>query len=231
MRLYLRWMPQLGAEAVALYEVLRLLPDVGIDAVAAEELAGLLKSTPVSVEAALAALTEAGFVIEHEGCWLEVREHPPAWRADRPLLPDIKSGASPQERAPLEGSGRDVFEVVRSPAEGVTPEDYFRYMGTLPAPHILEFLNNYCNRDGMSPEVVREALKIASERDARKVGYVRSILEGWVERGVKTLEDVHRFEADRRLRLVAESGKGVVYGTDKQSAARRREGYEWLFGE
>lgn len=223
MRLYLRWMPQLGAEAVALYEVLRLLPDVGVDTVGAEELGGLLKSTPASVGTALAALTEAGFVIEHEG-WLEVCGHPP-------LLPDIKSGASPGERAPLEGSGQDVFEVVRSPAEGVTPEDYFRYIGTLPAPHILEFLNNYCNRDGMSPEVVREALKIASERDARKVGYVRSILEGWVERGVKTLEDVHRFEADRRLRLVAESGRGVVYGADKQSAARRREGYEWLFRE
>jgi DnaD/phage-associated family protein len=117
-------------------------------------------------------------------------------------------------------------------------------MGSLPAPHILEFLNGYCERDGLSPDAVREALRIASERDARRVGYVRSILERWVERGVKTTQDVERFEQDRKLRLVEESGairggalrimetrEGVKDGTDRQSAARRREGYEWLFGE
>jgi DnaD/phage-associated family protein len=119
-------------------------------------------------------------------------------------------------------------------------------MGTLPAPHILEFLNGYCERDGISPDAVREALRIASERDARRVGYVRSILERWVERGVKSVEDVERFEQDRKLRLVKESGAvkggalkiresgatgGVSGGSDRQSAARRREGYEWLFGE
>jgi hypothetical protein len=63
---------------------------------------------------------------------------------------------------------------------------------------------------------------------------------------VKTLEDVERFEKDRRLRLVEESGavrggalkirepkagKGVSDGAYRRSAARRREGYEWLFGE
>ena len=89
--------------------------------------------------------------------------------------------------------------------------------------------------------MVREALKIASERDARRVGYVRSILERWIERGVKTLDDVERFEKDRKLRLVEESGavrggalkigEGVRDGADRQSAARRREGYEWFFGK
>jgi hypothetical protein len=28
-RLYVRWMPHLGAETVALYELLRILPDLG----------------------------------------------------------------------------------------------------------------------------------------------------------------------------------------------------------
>jgi DnaD/phage-associated family protein len=136
--------------------------------------------------------------------------------------------------------------VVRAEPEGVSADDYFRFMGSLPAPHILEFLNGYCQRDGLDADVVREALRIASERDARRVGYVRSILERWVERGVKTLEDVELFEKDRKLRLVEESGavrggalkigerkagEGVRDGTDRQSAARRREGYEWLFGE
>src|SRR5215208_2680625 len=126
-RLYVRWMPHLGAEAVALYELLRILPDLDV-------------------------------------------------------------------------------EVIRAEPDGVSADDYFRFMGTLPAPHILEFLNGYCGRDGLTPDAVREALKIASERDARRVGYVRSILERWVERGVKTVEDVERFEQDRKLRLVEQSG-------------------------
>src|SRR5918994_1766389 len=162
-RLYIRWMPHLGAEAVALYELLRILPDLGDDDVEVGELAELLRSTPEGVEEALKILADAGFVTSRDG-WLEVAEHPPS-------------------------------------AKGRT-------------------------------------------RDARRVGYVRSILERWVERGVKSVEDVERFEQDRRLRLVEqsgavkggalriqESGGGVSGGQDRQSAARRREGYEWLFGE
>jgi DnaD/phage-associated family protein len=234
-RLYVRWMPHLGAEAVALYELLRVLPDVGQDCVEIEELAELMRSTPESVEASLNALIERGFAVEHDG-WIEVLEHPPVAH---------RASEARQESAP----DREI-EVIRAEPKGVSPDDYFRFMGTLPAPHILEFLNGYCERDGLEPTVILEALKIASERDARRVGYVRSILERWVERGVKTVADVERFEKDRRLRLVEESGavrggalktalktkepkpeEGVSDGADRQSAARRREGYEWLFGE
>ena len=78
-RLYIRWMPHLGAEAVALYELLRVLPDVGRDEIEVEELAELLRSTPESVEASFGTLIEAGFLLERDG-WLEVAEHPPAAR-------------------------------------------------------------------------------------------------------------------------------------------------------
>jgi DnaD/phage-associated family protein len=235
-RLYIRWMPHLGAEAVALYELLRILPDLGHDVAEPEELAELLRSSTENVEAAFERLKEAGFVAEREG-WLEVAEHPPAARKRERYLEVVEQ----RWEAPV----RDV-QVVRAEPEGVSADDYFRFMGTLPAPHILEFLNGYCERDGISPDAVREALRIASERDARRVGYVRSILERWVERGVKSVEDVERFEQDRKLRLVEESGAvkggalriresgargGVSGGSDRQSAARRREGYEWLFGE
>ena len=232
-RLYICWMPHLGAEAVALYELLRVLPDVGQDSVEVEELAELMRSTPEGVEESFEVLIEAGFVVERDG-WVEVAEHPPTARERPRRAPERE-----EEEPPV----RDV-EVVRAEPEGVSADDYFRFMGSLPPPHILEFLNGYCERDGLDADVVREALRIASERDARRVGYVRSILERWVERGVKTLEDVERFEKDRRLRLVDESGavrggalkigesrEGVRDGTDRQSAARRREGYEWLFGE
>lgn len=233
-RLYVRWMPHLGAEAVALYELLRILPDLGDDEVEVDELAELLRSTPESVEASFETLTDAGFIAVRDG-WMEVAEHPPSARAKE----RSSEGVEVENELPV----RDV-EVIRAGPEGVSADDYFRYMGSLPAPHILEFLNGYCERDGMTPDAVREALKIASERDARRVGYVRSILERWVERGVKTVEDVERFEQDRKLRLVEQSGavrggalriresrEGVSGGPDRQSAARRREGYEWLFGE
>jgi DnaD/phage-associated family protein len=238
-RLYVRWMPHIGAEAVALYELLRILPDVGHDSVEVEELAELLRSTPEGVEEAFEALVGAGFVAEREG-WLEVAEHPPSGE----IRPKAGREEGPHEVVREKaGPVRDV-QVIRAEPEGVSADDYFRFMGTLPAPHILEFLNGYCGRDGLTPDAVREALRIASERDARRVGYVRSILERWVERGVKTVEDVERFERDRKLRLVEESGAvkggalkvreaggGVRGGEDRQSAARRREGYEWLFGE
>jgi DnaD/phage-associated family protein len=239
-RLYVRWMPHLGAEAVALYELLRVLPDVGQEEIEVEELAELLRSTPEGVEEALETLVEAGFVVERDG-WLEAAEHPPTAKRGRPRENTRENIQKDSGEIPV----RDVT-VVRAEPEGVSADDYFRYMGTLPAPHILEFLNGYCERDGLSPDAVREALRIASERDARRVGYVRSILERWVERGVKTVEDVERFEKDRKLRLVEQSGavrggalkigesrsgEGVGNGEDRRSAARRREGYEWLFGE
>ena len=233
-RLYVRWMPHLGAEAIALYELLRVLPDVGQDSVEIEELAELLQSTSEGVEASLKVLIEHGFAAERDG-WVEVLEHPPV-AADV-----VEPGKARRESTPV----REI-EVVRAEPEGVSADDYFRFMGTLPAPHILEFLNGYCERDGLEPAAVLEALRIASERDARRVGYVRSILERWVERGVKTVADVERFEKDRKLRLVEESGavRGgalkigepksggeVNDGADRRSAARRREDYKWFFGE
>ena len=243
-RLYVRWMPHLGPEAVSLYELLRILPDVGLENIEIEELAELLRSTPRGVEKSFETLSEAGFVTERDG-WLEVAEHPPTKQGaargagDGQKKPAKKDALVARHDAHEQLAGE--IEVVRAEPEGVSADDYFNFMGTLPAPHILEFLNGYCGRDGMSPDVVREALKIASERDARRVGYVRSILERWVERGVKTPEDVERFEKDRKLRLVEQSGavkggamrvgEGVRGGADRQSAARRREDYEWFFGE
>jgi len=247
-------MPHLGTEAVALYELLRILPDLGDETIEAEELAELLRSTPESVEDSLGTLISHGFVTRRDG-WLETAEHPPVKRSqkaeNRPRKRE-EARESAEKPAVYEAPTREPapqpvaepvreIEVVRAAAEGVSADDYFNFMGSLPAPHILEFLNGYCGRDGMDSDVVREALRIASERDARRVGYVRGVLERWVERGVKTLADVKLFEKDRKLRLVEESGAvkggalkiggGVRDGADRQSAARRREGYEWFFGE
>jgi DnaD/phage-associated family protein len=247
-------MPRLGAEAVALYELLRALPDAGIESVGIEEMADLLRTTPEAAASALETLLDNGFATEREG-WFQVHDLPPgtggsALRYEAPIedIPPEPEAIEPTNSVnSTRAEVREVreVEVIRAEPEGVSADDYFRYMGSLPAPHILEFLNGYCGRDGVEPDVVREALKIASERDARKMGYVRSILERWVERGVKTVADVELFEQDRKLRLVAEGGgaggydaseasergKEVSGGSDRQSAAGFKEGYEWFFGE
>lgn len=231
-RLYIRWMPRLGAEAVALYELLRTLPDAGVEAADTAEIAELMRCAPEQAQDALYTLLENGFATERDG-WIEVHDLPPGGTE----AVERREADAPEDEASEPAPRREV-EVVRAEPEGVSADDYFKYMGTLPAPHILEFLNGYCGRDGVEPEVVREALRIASERDARRVGYVRSIMERWVERGVKTAADVERFEQDRKLRLVAEGGgsygehaKEVSGGTDRQPAAGVKEGYEWFFGE
>ncbi len=241
-RLFVRWMPHLGAEAVALYELLRILPDIGCDDADAAELAELLRCTPENVERSFEALLHFGFVAERDG-WLEVSEHPPSMAEGRmeAEVSEVRDEPEAIEAAEVSLPAREI-EIVKAEPEGISADDYFNFMGTLPAPHIIEFLNGYCGRDGVEPDVVREALRIASERDARQVGYVRAILEKWVERGVKTVADVELFEKDRSLRLVEQSGavKGGALklaegggndGAYRRSAARRREGYEWLFGE
>src|SRR5215210_7727042 len=142
-RLYIRWMPHLGAEAVALYELLRILPDLGEDDVEVEELAELLRSTTEGVEECLEVLVEAGFAVRRDG-WLEVAEHPPSAKGRSYGAAKVEADELPE---------RDV-EVIRAEPEGVSADDYFRYMGSLPAPHILEFLNGYCERDGLTPDAV-----------------------------------------------------------------------------
>src|SRR5215213_8287189 len=111
-RLYVRWMPHLGAEAVALYELLRILPDLGDEDVEVEELAELLRSTPEGVEDSLEALIEAGFVTRRDG-WLEVAEHPPSAKGR-------ESGAIEAETNGL--PARDI-EVIRAEPEGVSADD------------------------------------------------------------------------------------------------------------
>src|SRR5215210_2851755 len=103
-RLYVRWMPHLGAEAVALYELLRILPDLGNESPEIEELAELLRSTPESVEASLGLLIEARFVTRKDG-WLEVAEHPP-------------SAVTNEQPGEEELPDRDI-EVIRAEPEGV----------------------------------------------------------------------------------------------------------------
>ncbi|WP_119065534.1 DnaD domain-containing protein [Rubrobacter indicoceani] len=248
-RLYVRWMPHLGSEAVALYELLRILPDIGNDDTDFEELAELLDSTPESVEASVSVLLGNGFITERGG-WLEVAPYPPASSPTASKAGGLSTGRRAAKAPRPAGGDPEVdefperkIEVVRAETEGVSAEDYFRYMGTLPAPHIIEFLNGYSERDGVEPDVIRESLKIASERDARRVGYVRSILERWIERGVKTLEDVNLFEQDRKLRLVEQSGVvkggatllkktaggGVNGGADRQDTAPSEEDYRWFW--
>jgi hypothetical protein len=121
-------MPHLGAEAVALYELLRILPDVGQEDVDVEDLADTLRSTPENVESAFEALLEAGFVTERDG-WLEISEHPPTARASSRKSTEPARG----EEKTSEGQASYDIEVIREKSEGVSADDYCARRSRSPA--------------------------------------------------------------------------------------------------
>jgi predicted phage replisome organizer len=92
----------------------------------------------------------------------------------------------------------DKEEDITTTATRKTDADYIKFfnnnMGHLMTPHEYQLLKSYIE-DGMSPEVITLALEEAVEADARDIRYIRTILNRWLEHGLKTIESV---EADKR---------------------------------
>jgi len=59
----------------------------------------------------------------------------------------------------------------------------------------LETIESYM--DEMQPALVKHAMELAIQRDKRFFRYVRGILESWLSKGIKTLEDYEREELGR----------------------------------
>lgn len=59
----------------------------------------------------------------------------------------------------------------------------------------LETIESYM--DEMQPALVKHAMELAVQRDKRFFRYVRGILESWLSKGIKTLEDYEREELGR----------------------------------
>ena len=69
---------------------------------------------------------------------------------------------------------------------------YKKVFARLPSPFQIELLQAYVEDDGMDPEVVCEAIKIAGKNNALTVNYVTTILDSWRQRMVITLEDAEK---------------------------------------
>lgn len=80
---------------------------------------------------------------------------------------------------------------------------------------IQESLIHWSNE--LSPELVIKAMKIAIENNVKKYKYFNEILKNWVDKGVKTIEDVNALEIE------FQNNK-----TKKQSNMRRAPEPEWL---
>ena len=59
-------------------------------------------------------------------------------------------------------------------------------------PNNIQAIESYM--DDMQPALVKKAIEIAVERDKRFFRYVRGILESWLSKGIKTLEEYEREE-------------------------------------
>ncbi|MCM8900573.1 DnaD domain protein [Caldicoprobacter algeriensis] len=59
----------------------------------------------------------------------------------------------------------------------------------------LEVIESYM--DEMQPALVKHAMELAIQRDKRFFRYVRGILESWLSKGIKTIEDYEREELGR----------------------------------
>jgi len=59
-------------------------------------------------------------------------------------------------------------------------------------PNNIQAIESYM--DDMQPALVKKAIEIAVERDKRFFRYVRGILESWLSKGIKTIEEYEREE-------------------------------------
>ena len=59
-------------------------------------------------------------------------------------------------------------------------------------PNNIQAIESYM--DDMQPALVKKAIEIAAERNKRFFRYVRGILESWLSKGIKTLEEYEREE-------------------------------------
>lgn len=75
--------------------------------------------------------------------------------------------------------------------------------GRTVSPSEVEKLVSYMD-DGMSEEVICDAIKRATVQGVRKVSYVESILRNWLSEGVQTMQDIARldqeFEEHKKLK-------------------------------
>ncbi len=72
-------------------------------------------------------------------------------------------------------------------------------------PYIADLIKQYQN--DLPDELITEAFKIAVRNNARSMRYAEKIMLSWLDKGIRTMEDYKRHEAEREHRKAAEAGR------------------------
>ena len=79
-------------------------------------------------------------------------------------------------------------------------------------PYIADLIKQY--QKDLPDELITEAFKIAVRNNARSMRYAEKIMLSWLDKGIRTMEDYKRHEAEREYRKAAEAGREEA--TDKR---------------
>jgi len=72
-------------------------------------------------------------------------------------------------------------------------------------PSIVDLVNEY--RKELPDELITEAFKLAVKNNVRSMRYAEKIMLSWLDKGIRTMEDYKRHEAEWEHRKAAEAGR------------------------
>jgi DnaD/phage-associated family protein len=72
-------------------------------------------------------------------------------------------------------------------------------------PSIVDLVNEY--RRELPDELITEAFKLAVKNNARSMRYAEKIMLSWIDKGIRTMDDYRRHEAEWEHRKAAEVGR------------------------
>ncbi|MBM7582976.1 DnaD/phage-associated family protein [Caldicoprobacter guelmensis] len=129
----------------------------------------------------------------------------------------------------------DVYIISNSQPKTVNDNDplvfYQQNVGPL-TPFVVDLVNEY--RKELPDDLIVEALKLAIKNNARNLRYVEKILLSWLDRGIRSLDDYKRHEAEwenRKAGQETSNGQERKYSTEEIEGAiryikKKIKGYE-----
>lgn len=120
----------------------------------------------------------------------------------------------------------DVYIISNSQAKTVNNNDplvfYQKNIGPL-LPSIVDLVNEY--RKELPDELITEAFRLAVKNNVRNMRYAEKIMLSWIDRGIKTIDDYKRHEAEWESKKAGQEAnnepEGRKYSAEEIEAAAR----------
>jgi len=133
----------------------------------------------------------------------------PSFYIEKPHDADISTGENPKSKvkeSKVEESKEEESNI--STDDNYNSNNPFRYyqqnIGPL-LPDIADLIDQY--RKDLPDELITEAFKLAVKNNARSMRYAEKIMISWMDKGIRTMEDYRRHEAEWEHRKTAEAGR------------------------